>query len=42
LIQRKPFDEIFYPQEDHGFVRDETLIDAFGRTARFLDQPPQP
>jgi dipeptidyl aminopeptidase/acylaminoacyl peptidase len=42
IRERKPFDEIFYPQEDHGFVRDETLIDAFGRTARFLDRHLKP
>ena len=42
IRERKPFEEIFYPQEDHGFVRDETLIDAFGRTARFLDRHLKP
>ena len=29
-------------QEDHGFVRDETLIDSFGRTARFFDKHLKP
>ena len=43
LIQeRKPFEEIFYPQEDHRFVRDETLIDAFSRTAHFFKEYLQP
>jgi dipeptidyl aminopeptidase/acylaminoacyl peptidase len=39
LIQEgKPFEEIFYPQEDHGFVRDETWIDALRRTTAFFDR----
>ena len=39
LIQEgKRFDEIFYPQEDHAFVRDETLIDAYRRTAEWMDR----
>jgi dipeptidyl aminopeptidase/acylaminoacyl peptidase len=39
LIQEgRPFDEIFYPQEDHGFVRDETWIDALRRTTAFFDK----
>lgn len=42
IRERKPFEEIFYPQEDHGFVRDETLIDAFGRAARFFQKHLQP
>ena len=42
IRERKPFEEIFYPQEDHGFVRDETLIDAFGRAARFFDKHLKP
>jgi dipeptidyl aminopeptidase/acylaminoacyl peptidase len=42
IRERKPFEEIFYPQEDHGFVRDETLIDAFTRTARFFREHLRP
>lgn len=39
LIQEgKLFEEIFYPQEDHGFVRDETWVDAVRRTAAFFDR----
>jgi dipeptidyl aminopeptidase/acylaminoacyl peptidase len=39
LIQEgKDFSHIYYPEESHGFVRDETLIDAFRRTAEWLDQ----
>jgi dipeptidyl aminopeptidase/acylaminoacyl peptidase len=34
----KPFEEAFYPEENHAYVRDETLKDAFGRTARFFDR----
>jgi hypothetical protein len=28
--------KIYYPQENHGFVRDETLIDAYSRTAAWF------
>jgi dipeptidyl aminopeptidase/acylaminoacyl peptidase len=39
LIQEgKDFGHIFYPQEDHGFVRDETWIDACRRTAAWFDR----
>jgi dipeptidyl aminopeptidase/acylaminoacyl peptidase len=39
LIQEgKDFAEIYYPEESHGFVRDETLIDSFRRTAEWLDR----
>ena len=34
----KSFEEIFYPEENHAYVRDQTLIDAFGRTAAFFDR----
>jgi dipeptidyl aminopeptidase/acylaminoacyl peptidase len=38
LIQEgKDFSQISYPQESHGFVRDETWIDAFKRTAALFD-----
>ena len=39
LIQEgKEFSQIYYPEESHGFVRDETLIDSFRRTADWLDR----
>jgi dipeptidyl aminopeptidase/acylaminoacyl peptidase len=39
LIQEgKDFSQIYYPQEDHGFVRDETWIDACRRTAEWFDR----
>lgn len=38
IYEGKPFEEIFYPQEDHGFQRDETLIDSFKRAASFFDR----
>lgn len=39
LIQEgKQFEEIYYPEESHLFVRDETLIDAFRRAAEFFDR----
>ena len=39
LIQEgKTFEHFYYPQEDHGFVRDETLRDAFRRTGEFLER----
>ena len=39
LIQEgKSFGQIYYPQEDHGFVRDETWIDACRRTTEWFDR----
>jgi len=39
LIQEgKDFSEIYYPEESHIFVRDETLIDAFRRAGEFFDR----
>lgn len=39
LIQEgRPFEEIFYPQEDHGFVRDETWMDALRRTTALFEK----
>jgi dipeptidyl aminopeptidase/acylaminoacyl peptidase len=39
LIQeRKDFAHSFYPEESHGFIRDETWIDAFRRTAEWFDR----
>lgn len=38
LIQDgKDFAHIYYPQESHGFVREETLVDAYRRTAEWFD-----
>lgn len=38
LIQEgKKFDHRFYPQESHGFLRDETWIDALRRTTELFD-----
>jgi len=38
LIQKgKLFGQIYYPEEDHGFVRDETWIDACRRTTEWFD-----
>ena len=31
------FSEIFYPEENHGFAREESLTDSFRRTAEFFD-----
>ena len=39
LVQEgKDFSEIYYPEESHLFVRDETLIDAFRRASEFFDR----
>lgn len=38
IHEGKPFEQAYYPEEDHIFVRDETLIDAFRRTAAFFDR----
>ena len=39
LIQEgKSFEHFYYPQEDHGFVRDDTWRDAFRRTAEYFDR----
>jgi len=38
IHEGKEFSEIYYPEESHGFVRDETLIDSFRRTAEWLDR----
>ena len=36
IHEGKTFEEAFYPEENHAYVRDETLKDAFGRTAQFF------
>lgn len=38
IHEGKPFEEAFYPEENHGFARDETLKDAFGRASAFFDR----
>jgi dipeptidyl aminopeptidase/acylaminoacyl peptidase len=38
IHEGKDFSQIYYPEESHGFVRDETLIDAFRRTAGWMDR----
>ena len=38
IHEGKDFGQIYYPQEDHGFVRDETWIDACRRTAEWFDR----
>jgi dipeptidyl aminopeptidase/acylaminoacyl peptidase len=38
IHEGKQFEEAFYPEENHAYVRDETLKDAFGRAARFFDR----
>lgn len=38
IHEGKPFEEAFYPEESHAYARDESLKDAFGRTARFFDR----
>jgi dipeptidyl aminopeptidase/acylaminoacyl peptidase len=34
----KDFEHFYYPQESHGFVRDETWVDAFRRTTDWFDR----
>ena len=38
IHEGKDFAHIFYPEESHGFVRDETLVDSFRRTAEWFDR----
>jgi dipeptidyl aminopeptidase/acylaminoacyl peptidase len=38
IAEGKEFAHIYYPQEDHGFVRDETWRDAFRRTAEWFER----
>src|SRR5947209_10546420 len=38
IHEGKSFDEAFYPEENHGFVREESLKDAFGRAGSFFDR----
>jgi dipeptidyl aminopeptidase/acylaminoacyl peptidase len=38
VMFQKDFSQIYYPEESHTFVRDETLIDAFRRATEFFDR----
>jgi len=38
IHEGKDFSEIYYPEESHLFVRDESLIDAFRRASEFFDR----
>ncbi len=38
IHERKDFSHIYYPEESHGFVRDETWIDALRRTTDWFDR----
>jgi dipeptidyl aminopeptidase/acylaminoacyl peptidase len=38
IHEGKQFEESFYPEESHGYIRDESLQDSFGRTAIFFDR----
>jgi dipeptidyl aminopeptidase/acylaminoacyl peptidase len=38
IHEGKPYEESFYPEENHAYVRDESLKDAFGRAAAFFDR----
>lgn len=36
IHEGKPFEEAFYPEENHAYVRDESYRSAFGRAAQFF------
>jgi dipeptidyl aminopeptidase/acylaminoacyl peptidase len=38
IHEGKEFEEAYYPEEDHLFARDESLIDAFRRAGNFFDR----
>ena len=38
IHEGKTFEEAFYPEENHAFVRDESLRDAFTRASEFFDR----
>ena len=38
IHEGKSVDTFFYPEENHLFVRDESLKDAFRRTAAWFDR----
>jgi len=38
IHEGKPFEESFYPEENHAFVRDESYTNAFSKAAAFFDR----
>jgi dipeptidyl aminopeptidase/acylaminoacyl peptidase len=38
IHEGKPFEEAFYPEENHAYARDESFKDAFKRAAGFFDR----
>jgi dipeptidyl aminopeptidase/acylaminoacyl peptidase len=38
IKEGKSFEHMFYPQESHGFIRDQTWIDALRRTTEWFDR----
>ncbi len=38
IHEGKPFEEAFYPEENHAYARDESYRDAFTRAAHFFDR----
>jgi dipeptidyl aminopeptidase/acylaminoacyl peptidase len=38
IHEGKEFEEAFYPEENHAYVRDESYRDAFTRAAQFFDR----
>jgi dipeptidyl aminopeptidase/acylaminoacyl peptidase len=38
IHESKPFEEAFYPEENHAYARDESFKDAFKRAADFFDR----
>lgn len=38
IHEGKPFAHMFYPEENHGFIRDTTWIDALRRTTEWFDR----
>jgi len=38
IHEGKPFEESFYPEENHVFARDESYTDAFSKAAAFFDR----
>ena len=38
IHEGKSFEEVFYPEENHAYVRDESFKDAFQRAAKFFDR----
>jgi dipeptidyl aminopeptidase/acylaminoacyl peptidase len=38
IHESKPFEEAFYPEENHAYARDESFKDAFKRAAGFFDR----